>query len=169
MKWLLIVVIVIALPILLVVVVGALLPKEHVVSRAASFPRPPETVWAVITGPPDWRPEIRSYQELPRQNGARMWRETDKHGQTITYEATEETLSTGAAKVQRLTTRIADKNLPFGGTWTIDVSPAPAGSSVTITERGEVYNLVFRFVSRFVMGHTATIDAYMKALQKRLA
>jgi hypothetical protein len=26
---------------------------------------------------------------------------------------------------------------------------------------------VFRFVSRFIMGHTATIDAYLRALGKR--
>ena len=35
-----------------------------------------------------------------------------------------------------------------------------------ITEDGEVYNPVFRFVSRAVMGHTAMLDAYLKALGK---
>ena len=30
-----------------------------------------------------------------------------------------------------------------------------------ITENGEVYNPLFRFVSRFVMGHTRTIDTYL--------
>jgi hypothetical protein len=33
-----------------------------------------------------------------------------------------------------------------------------------ITEDGEVYNPVFRFVSKFVMGQTATLDAYLKAM-----
>jgi hypothetical protein len=69
--------------------------------------------------------------------------------------------------VRRFRTRIADKNLPFGGTWTIDVAPQASGSSVTITEQGEVYNPVFRFVSRFVMGQSATVDAYLKALHKK--
>ncbi|HMA23731.1 MAG TPA: hypothetical protein VKP00_07045, partial [Gemmatimonadaceae bacterium] len=43
----------------------------------------------------------------------------------------------------------------------------PSASRVTIVERGSVYNPLFRFVSRFFMGHTATIDAYLRALGKR--
>ena len=168
MKWLLIVVLMIAVPLLLIVIVGATLPEGHLVSRTAWIPQPPDRVWAVITGPPDWRPNIRKYEELPRVNGARAWRETDSHGQTISYQGSEETLTLGGATIRRLTTRIADKNLPFGGTWTIDVAPQNGGSTVIITEKGEVYNPVFRFVSRFVIGHTATIDSYLKALHARL-
>ncbi len=36
-------------------------------------------------------------------------------------------------------------------------------SSVTITERGSVYNPIFRFMSRFIFGHTATVEAYLDA------
>jgi hypothetical protein len=43
-----------------------------------------------------------------------------------------------------------------------------AGSELRITEEGEVYNPIFRFVSRFIMGHTATIDSYLSAVRKRL-
>jgi len=39
-------------------------------------------------------------------------------------------------------------------------------TTVRITEDGDVYNLFFRFVSRFVIGHTRTIDAYLRALGK---
>jgi hypothetical protein len=35
---------------------------------------------------------------------------------------------------------------------------------VQITEDGEVYNPVFRFVSRFILGHTRTMDFYLRAL-----
>jgi hypothetical protein len=93
-----------------------------------------------------------------------MWRETDKGGQTIAYEAVE------SAPPRRLVTRIADPSLPFGGTWTYDIAPASSGSGPTlsITENGEVYNPVFRFVSRYIMGHAATIDSYLKAVKARL-
>jgi hypothetical protein len=37
-----------------------------------------------------------------------------------------------------------------------------------ITEDGEVYNPVFRFVSRFVMGHTATMDKYLADVGKAI-
>lgn len=162
MKWLLIFVIVVAGPVIIAASVGALLPRTHVVSRSIVLPKPPEEVWALVSGPPTWRAEIRGYQELPAHNGRRMWRETDSHGQTITYEEME------SAPPRRLITRIADRKLPFGGTWTIDIAPTGAGSTVKITENGEVYNPVYRFMSRFVIGQTATVDAYMKSLKAKL-
>jgi hypothetical protein len=162
MKWLLVVALMIAAPILLVVAVGALLPVQHVVSRTVKLRQPPEAVWNLITGPPAWRPDVRSYQELPAHEGHRMWRETDRHGQTITYETVE------SLPPQRLVVRIADPKLPFGGTWTYTIEPQPSGSVLTITENGAVYNLVFRFVSRFVIGHAATIENYVQALRTKL-
>jgi hypothetical protein len=68
----------------------------------------------------------------------------------------------------RLVTRIADETLPFGGSWEFLIEPDGANASrVTITEHGSVYNPVFRFVSRFIMGHTATLDGFLKTLAKR--
>jgi hypothetical protein len=77
---------------------------------------------------------------------------------------------------RRLVTRIADPSLPFGGGWTFDLiaandaTPGAPNASTTlrITEDGEVYNPIFRFVSRFVMGHHATIDAYLRDVGTRL-
>jgi hypothetical protein len=46
------------------------------------------------------------------------------------------------------------------------IAPSTTGSTLTVTERGEVYNPVFRFVSRFVMGHTATINSFLQAVQR---
>jgi hypothetical protein len=54
----------------------------------------------------------------------------------------------------------------FGGTWTCEIAPAPSGSTLTITESGEIYNAFFRFVSRFIIGHHRTIDGTMAALRK---
>ena len=162
MKWLLILALFLAVPLLLVLIVGSLLPKNHTVSRTTSLRQSPDAVWAVISGPPNWRPDVRSFAELPPHDGHRMWSETDKSGQTITYEAME------SIAPRRLVTRIADPKLPFGGTWTYEISPTSDGCTLTITENGEVYNPVFRFVSRFIMGHAATHTAYMKALHTRL-
>jgi hypothetical protein len=51
-------------------------------------------------------------------------------------------------------------------TWTFAIEPAgnESRTMVTITEDGEAYNPVFRFVSRFVLGQAHTIDAYLKAM-----
>lgn len=162
MKWLLIFALVLAVPLILVLIVGAMLPRNHTVSRTTSLRQPPDTVWMLISGPPNWRPDVRSFEELPMHEGHRMWRETDKSGQTITFEAME------SVAPRRLVTRIADPKLPFGGTWTYEIVPATDGCTLTITENGEVYNPVFRFVSRFIMGHAATLNGYMKALHGRL-
>lgn len=67
-----------------------------------------------------------------------------------------------------LVANIADKGLPFGGSWDYKLEPEGSGTRITITENGEVYNPLFRFVSRYMMGHTATIDKYLKSLSARL-
>ncbi|HEU4415675.1 MAG TPA: SRPBCC family protein [Candidatus Angelobacter sp.] len=162
MKWLLIIVLSLVAIVLIIVLIGALLPQKHHVSRTVSLHQRVEVVWNLISGPPNWRPDITNYQDLPPHDGHRMWRETDKHGQTITYETVE------SSAPRRLVVRIADPKLPFGGTWTYDLAPSDSGCSLTITEDGEVYNPLFRFVSRFIMGHTATIDSYVKAMQQKL-
>ena len=61
----------------------------------------------------------------------------------------------------RLVTRVTEAEKNFGGTWTIVISARPDGSDVTITEDGWVANPIFRFVSRFVMGHHATMDGVL--------
>ena len=161
MKWLLIVVLSLAGLLILIVIIGALLPHKHQVTRSITLRQSPEVVWNLISGPPSWRPDIRKYEELP-PHGHRMWREIDKHAQTITYETVE------SAPPRRLVNRIADPKLPFGGSWTYEITPAASGCSLTITEDGEVYNPLFRFVSRFIMGHAATINTYFKDLQTKL-
>jgi hypothetical protein len=162
MKWLLIVAVSLAGLMIVIVAIGACLPRKHRVSRTISFHHPAEVVWSLISGPPNWRPDVSNYQELPAHEGHRMWRETDKHGQTITYEAIE------SVPPRRFVAQIADPKLPFGGTWVYEVIPAGDSCSLTITENGEVYNPLFRFVSRFIIGQTATLDGYMKALNAKL-
>ena len=68
----------------------------------------------------------------------------------------------------RLVTRVSEKEKNFGGTWTIDLTPAGEGSTVAITEDGWVANPIFRFVSRVVIGHHATMDGVLKQVAKDL-
>ena len=68
---------------------------------------------------------------------------------------------------RRLVSRVKDTEKMFGGTWTITITASPTGSTLTITEDGWVGNPIFRFVSRFVMGHHATMDGMLKQVAKR--
>ena len=63
-----------------------------------------------------------------------------------------------------LVTGITRKNLPFGGTWTYEFVEHGGATTLTITERGEVYNPFFRFVSRFVIGYYGSIDKFFTTL-----
>jgi len=92
-------------------------------------------------------------------NGRKRWWEEDTHRQKITYELVEE------APPRRLATRIAEPGLPFGGAWTFEITPAAGGGSdLRITEDGEIYNVIFRFMARFFFGYTASIEGYLRDL-----
>jgi uncharacterized protein YndB with AHSA1/START domain len=167
LKWAGIVVLCLILLVGLVALIGFALPQGHVASRSVTINRPMAEVWTTITKVdefPAWRESVEKVQVLGR-NPLR-WREDGSDG-PLTFEAIE------VREPSRLVTEIADKNLPFGGRWVYELKPitargGPERTEITITEHGEVYNPVFRFVSRFIMGHAATLEGYLSDLQKRL-
>jgi uncharacterized protein YndB with AHSA1/START domain len=151
--------------IVIVLVVGWMLPVRHRASRETTLASPPPTVFALITNVselPAWRPSVKAVEVLPPEGGRRRFREIGRNG-SILYSIDSEVPN------ERVVTRIADPTLPFGGTWTYELhSAGGANTTLRITEDGEVRNPLFRFVSRFVMGHHATIDAYMRDARQRL-
>jgi hypothetical protein len=157
MKWMWIIGGGIVLIVALIAAIGAMLPQSHHASRQARFRRRPEAIYAVIAGPPEWRSGVKSFGALPDGK----WWEEDAHKQKITYELAEDRAPT------RRVVRIADRGLPFGGTWTIEIVPEGEGSTVRVTEDGEIYNVIFRFVARFFMGYTSTIEGYLNDLGRK--
>jgi hypothetical protein len=151
-----------ALVLLVIVVVGigATLPKRHVSTRSAQFNASPEKLFALIAGPQNWRPDVAKCEDIPDASGRHLQRETSKRGEVMTYELLN---IDPPHSIQR---KIATPNLPYSGSWTFVLTPVEGGTSVRVTEDGEVYNPVFRFVTRFILGETATIDAYLKAMGK---
>ena len=160
MKWALIAVGILVVLVVIVVGIGYTLPVAHTARRSVTLRAAPSEVWAAITDVsayPSWRGDVESVEVLAPVNGRQSWREKGKDG-TITYAIER------ADPPTRLVTRISDTGLPFGGAWEYELAPDGTGTRLAITERGEVYNPIFRFVSRFVMGHTSTIDTYLRAL-----
>ena len=144
--------------------VGALLPRAHVASRTLRVRRTPAEVWALITDVerfPSWRSGVTHVDRLPDRDGRPAWVEHGSSGD-IPLETVD------AQPPERLVLRIADATLPFGGTWTYLVTFTPDGSTLTITEDGWVSNVLFRVMSRFVFGHHATIDLYLKNVAAKL-
>ena len=148
-----------------IAVVGWSLPVRHRASAERTYRASPTDLFALINdvdGFPSWRAEVRRTETLPEQNGHRRWVETTKNGPPITYVVEQ------MIPDQLLVGRIANTDLPFGGSWTYELRPVGHGAtSLRITENGEVYNPIFRFVSRFVMGHDATITQYLTSVEKR--
>lgn len=152
---------VIVLAVLLVYAIGAALPVAHTASLSARIEAPQDSLWALITDVrrfPEWRPDVRSVEVVSDEPGPLSWRETTGMG-ALTFVVDQ------WDPPRRLVARIADQGIPFGGSWTYVLEPAGDGTSLTITEDGEVYNPLFRFMSRFIFGHEGTLRAYLEAVE----
>lgn len=163
MKWLLFIGGAIAALVAIVVMVGAMLPRDHVASVTANIAASPSAVWSALVQPesfPTWRGDVKRVEMLTSTSTGPSWREFTRNGPlTMGIEQSD--------PPRRVVTRILDQHLPYGGAWEFDIEPhGTTASRVTITERGWVSNPLFRFVSRFVMGQTSSMDKYLRALGK---
>jgi hypothetical protein len=118
---------------------GSYLPMAHVASRSRTLPARPEIVWGLINDPV----------------ATKGW----------AGDAKTEVVEQDAPRL--LVSKIVGEKA-FGGTWTFEIAPeGHDASTLTITERGEVYNPLFRTVMR-VTGQTRSLDAYLAKLQAAL-
>ena len=164
MKWFWIAAGVIVVVVVATLIVGWLLPEKHTASRHASFQASPETVWALITDVeqfPSWRSDVKTVERLANRDGQPVWVEEGSNGRiTFAVERSD--------RPRLLVVRIADRDLPFGGTWTYAFSAASGGTTLTITEDGAIYNPLFRVLSRFVFGYESTLASFLKDLGAKL-
>ena len=162
-KWALIAAAILVAVALLVAGIGFALPVAHTARRSVVLKAAPSDLWSTITDVrayPAWRTDVDTVEVLPPVDGRPRWREKGGNGD-ITFTMTVERPPT------RMVSRIADDDLPFGGEWEYEITPVEGGSRVAITERGEIYNPVFRVMSRFFLGYASSIDAYLVALGAR--
>ena len=148
---------------LLATLAGWMLPKDHLVTRVGRYRQKPEAIWKAITDldqMPSWRAGLKGIKRALDKNGLPAWIEESSAG-NIALETVE------SEAPWRLVTRIADPQLPFGGSWTYQIAPSEDGATLRITENGFVSNPLFRLLSRFVFGHATTMETYLKALAKK--
>jgi len=159
MKWIVLIAGALVLLVGLAALIGALLPRDHHATRKAHFRAKPEVIYALLDGPPDWRTGVKGFGELPARDGRQQWWEQDTHGQRVAFELVEDSPPT------RRVVRIASQGLPFGGTWTFDISPAAdGGADLRIHEDGEIHNVIFRFMARFFFGYTSSVEQFLHDL-----
>lgn len=160
MKWFVRLLIALGLLILTMFITGSTLPKEHTATATVTFTSSREEVWAVLADFqtwPSWRSDLNEIKP-----GNNSFSEVNKDGEVVDYRIEDFTAP------ERIITRITTADLPYGGSWTYELSPSGNGCSLTITENGEVYNPMFRFMSKYMFGHTATMDQYLADLKKRI-
>lgn len=148
----------------LLTLIGLTLPVAHRATRTATYAAPPDRVFALIADVQQyatWRPDVTTVEILPAEGGLLRFREHGANGPIVFRVET-------SVPPQRFVVRIADPSQPFGGTWTHELRPVgDGGTEHTITEDGEVYNPIFRTLSRFVFSPTASIEAFQLALSRR--
>lgn len=147
----------------LILIIGAALPRNHVVSRQIILHSSPYEIYRSVrdfNAAPSWRSDIERVETVATTDNHVRFREYAKHG-AVTYDLVEDQPG------ERIVTRIADQNLGYSGSWTYTFTKETAGTRVQITEAGEVSNILFRFMSRFIFGQTSTIEMYLIALGKK--
>jgi hypothetical protein len=160
MKWIIIIVVAIVALVAILYLIGYFMPVKHMAAHTVILKASPENVWKILVdhqGYEQWRRDVKKVVVTD------AWHWTEKSGNgTIHYEGEVITLNAS------LISRITNKDLPFGGYWTFKLVPAGADTQLTITENGEVYNPVFRFMSKYIFGHEATLKNYAADLSDRI-
>ncbi|PJZ75976.1 LIC10604 family protein [Leptospira neocaledonica] len=147
--------------IVLLVLSGYLLPKDHVASVEKNFSSSSESIYKIIRNVHEyqgWRSGLKSVEIESNM----IWTESDSHGNNIRFGIIEE------RSPNYLKTKILNEDLPFGGGWEFEISPDGSNTKLKITEKGFVTNPLFRVLSKFVFGHDATMKTYLEDLSKRL-
>jgi len=164
MRWFLIVVAALVALVLVVVVIGALRPADHVASVTARLAKNDSLVWDVVSDfakVPSWFSEVRKVERIADVDGRPAFREN--------YGGFEVTVVTRELAPRR---RIVREILPsgsFSGTWTMELTPGGDTTSLTITERGHVGNPLFRGMMALTDPKgTKTMRAYLAALAAKL-
>ena len=152
---------------LTIVLVGWTFPVAETTTNTITINRPPQNVWWILTdynNASQWHPQFREAVMLSLPGDKPMrWRGTYTDGAVVNFEVVESDFP------KRLVERIADNNLPFGGTWTVVIRTDDLRTSVvTVQARAENYNPFNRFVVHLFVNPSAEVDRILKALKSRV-
>ncbi|MDZ4716358.1 MAG: SRPBCC family protein [Cytophagales bacterium] len=145
---------------LVMLLVGSTMPRKHSATAMEVFSSPPEAVWRVMTdfeNGPAWRSDLSAISIDDS-----LMTEVGDNGDVIEYQLDELT------PPRRMVIRIVTSDLPYGGSWTYELLPIDSGCRLVLTEDGEIYNPMFRFLYRYLFGTTTTMDSYLQDLKGQI-
>ncbi|HEV2113039.1 MAG TPA: SRPBCC family protein [Terriglobales bacterium] len=146
-------------------ILGAVSPKQHVVTRSITLHKSAQQIWTVLTdyaSQPAWRDDLKSVDQLPPRAGQPVWRENYKNNDSMKL-VTEQWVPP-----VYLVRTIDDEKGPVQGSWEFNIDPTRDGTTtVKITERARVRGAFFRFVSRYIIGY-GYIDKFLHQLATKM-
>ena len=160
MYWILFVMALIASVVIAMIVGGLVTARAHTVSQSATVPASINDVWRTIRTVDQyatWRSDLEDVDLINTTESQVRWREQSTR-RSVMYGIVHEEAP------HRLVVRILDDDLPYSGEWEWTLREQGTGTSVTITERGEISNPIFRLIGTYFIGHTKTIARVLNDL-----
>ncbi|MCC6241606.1 MAG: SRPBCC family protein [Gemmatimonadaceae bacterium] len=163
MYWILFIMGAMASVVIALVVGGLATPRTHVVARTMRLATPRGAVWDSIRAVHDyasWRNEIEDVERVDTDQPQIRWREMTTRRAMLFGAVVDDA-------PQHFAARILDEDLPFSGEWHWHLDDDAGETRVTITERGAIGNPIFRLIGTYIIGHTKTIDRYLRDLAQK--
>jgi uncharacterized protein YndB with AHSA1/START domain len=146
--------------------VGSRMPSQIEVTRTISINRPPENVWWVLTDYnsfPLWHPQYRSAGIVsPLGEKPIRWRATYTDGRTANMIVAEENAPNHYAE------RISDTNLPFSGSWTLDLERRELTTEVTVHSHAELHRPLDRLLVHLFVTPELEVEKILNGLKRRV-
>jgi uncharacterized protein YndB with AHSA1/START domain len=158
---------VVAIAVLGLYVAGSRLPREHHSQITVTVRANRATVWRLLTdyrSMPQWWPAVKAVRMEKLPNGTELTWNQDRRGQKVPFRTVESRTN------ERLVRAIATDQLPFGGTWTYELSETGAGfTRLTLIEDGYIDPPLFRAMANWVIGLDRTQRDFLDNLQRQVS
>ena len=144
--------------------VGAMLPREHVVSRSIDIAAPQTDVYAVIEDVDhlhDWLADLSPLDRMPDDQGQRVYQGL-QGSEPVQITVKEEDGSS------RLIAEFVLESNARGATWTLELDSTELGTSVSLTEEGFIQAPPVRLYWTMTDGHEASLDAVLRSLKQHI-
>jgi uncharacterized protein YndB with AHSA1/START domain len=150
----------VCLPIVVLVILGKGVPKDHVSSVSVLISATPEAVYDRVSDVPShakWAEGITSVHVLPDHGNTRrheivMGRNRFEVDSIVTHRPLCFTMS------------VADKNDAFHGQWEYRLTPEGSGTRVVLTEHGVIKGSIPRAAVHYMFGYYVYLEKNLRAL-----
>lgn len=145
---------------------GALAPASFEIEVSREVDAERDEVFALLANLDEWVLWRRGYQDVeilePREGEITRYRLTTEH-ETLTYAIVD------FEENRSMTTCIAEEGVAFGGCWRLDFADSEGGTRITLSEKGHIDSLWYRFMARYVIGHDKYLDAFFDDIENALS